>query len=122
MEDNEILQLEMDSVLKKQLGFLGIIYQICGVLSIISGAMISLGIITAVIGVPYIMAGLKLFSSGSLFAQTAKEGQGEQLKSALGDLAKAMKLWLITMAGIIVFYIIFFIVMISFGAFSNSNF
>ena len=97
MENNEILHVEMDATLKKQLGFLGIIYQICGVLTIISGAMMCIGIITAVVGVPYIMGGLKLFSAGGSFSQTVRENQGETLKNALGDLAKAMKLVLIAM-------------------------
>ena len=122
MENNEILQVKMDETLKKQMGFLGIIYQILGVLNIISGAMMCLGIITAVIGVPYIMAGLKIFKSGGFFSQTAREGDGEQLKNAIGDLARGMKLMLITMIGLVVFYIIIFIIIISIGIFASSNY
>ena len=121
MENNEILHVEMDATLKKQLGFLGIIYQICGVLTIISGAMMCIGIITAVVGVPYIMGGLKLFSAGGSFSQTVRENRGETLKNALGDLAKAMKLVLIAMVVMIVLYIIgfFVIMMIAIAASAN---
>lgn len=121
IENKEILQVEMNETLKKQIGFLGIIYQICGVLTIISGAMMCLGIITAVIGVPYIMGGLKLFSSGGSFSQTVRENQGEALKSALGDLAKAVKLLLIAMIVLIVFYIVIFIILMMIGIAASAN-
>lgn len=107
----EILTVEMDTAFKKQLGFLGIIYQICGIITIISGAMMCIGIITAIVGVPYIMAGIKVFKSGGSFSETTRNADGNSLKNALAELSKAVKIMLITFVILIAMYILIFIIM-----------
>lgn len=121
VKDTEILTLEVDQTLKKQLGFMGILYQIFGVLTIVSGAMMCIGIITAIAGVPYIMAGLKMFKSGSSFSETVRNNEGNSLKNALSELAKAMKLGLIAMIVFFVMYFILIMVLVSIGIFAGSQ-
>lgn len=119
--DVEIVTLEVDETLKKQLGFLGIMYQIFGVLCIISGAMLCLTIIGAIAGVPYIMAGLKMFKSGGSFSETARNVSGDSLKNALSELAKAVKMVLIAVVTVIVLYVIMIIIMMMIGVFAASQ-
>ena len=105
IKDTEILTVEMDQTLKKQLGFLGIVYQIFGVLCIIS----------AIVGVPYIMAGLKMFKCGGSFSETTRNNEGNSLKNAIVELAKAMKIGLIAMLIFFVMYFILIMVFVSIG-------
>lgn len=120
-DDIEVVTLEVDGILKKQLGFLGIMYQIFGVLCIISGAMMCLTIIGAIAGVPYVMAGLKMFKSGGSFSETARSVSGDSLKNALSELAKAMKMGLIAVIAVIVLYVVVFIIMMMVGVFAASQ-
>ena len=119
--DLEVVTLEVDETLKKQLGFLGIMYQIFGVLSIISGVLFCITIIGAILGVPYLMFGLKLFKSGGSFSETARNVSGDSLKNALSELAKAVKIWLITVIAVIILYAVMIIIMIMVGVFAGSQ-
>ena len=114
-DDMEVVTLDVDGTLKKQLGFLGIMYQIFGVLCIISGALMCIGIITAIVGVPYIMAGLKMFKCGGSFSETTRNNEGNSLKNAIVELAKAMKIGLIAMLIFFVMYFILIMVFVSIG-------
>ena len=120
-DDVEIVTVNMDGTLKKQLGFVGIMFQISGVLCIISGALFCIIIIGAIFGVPYIMIGLKMFKSGGSFSETARNVSGDSLKNALSELSKAVKMWLITFIGIIILYAIMIIIMIMVGVFAGSQ-
>ena len=120
-DDVEIVTVNMDGILKKQLGFIGIMFQISGVLCIISGAIFCLTIIGAIFGVPYILIGLKMFKSGGSFSETARNVSGDSLKNALSELSKAVKLWLITFIGIIILYAVMIIIMIMVGVFAGSQ-
>ena len=120
-DDIEVVTLNMDGTLKKQLGFVGIMFQISGVLCIISGAMMCLTIIGAIAGVPYVMAGLKMFKSGGSFSETARSVSGDSLKNALSELAKAMKMGLIAVIAVIVLYVVVFIIMMMVGVFAASQ-
>ena len=58
------MTVQLDEVFKKKLGFLGTFQQVMGVLAIIYGAFLCIGIFTAIVGVPVILVGIKVFKSG----------------------------------------------------------
>ncbi len=115
------IELEVDEALTKQLKFIGLIQQITGVLTIISGAIMCLTIIGAAAGVPYIMGAINIFKSGGSFGDTSRNNSGESLKEAIAGLAKGMKLLLIGFVVWIVLYIIFIVVMMMVGVFAASQ-
>ena len=115
------IELEVDEALTKQLKFIGLIQQITGVLTIISGAIMCLTIIGAAAGVPYIMGAINIFKSGGSFGDTSRNNSGESLKEAIAGLAKGMKLLLIGFVVWIVLYIIFIVVMMMIGVFAASQ-
>ncbi|PXZ04392.1 DUF5362 family protein [Gilliamella apicola] len=55
---------QSNELLKDKMKFIAIMQQIFGVLNIIGGSFFCLGILTAIIGIPLIIAGVKLFKSG----------------------------------------------------------
>lgn len=79
--DNVTIKIELPLTpeLKKSLSFAGTMQQIVGVLTILSGAMSCLGIITAIVGIPVLMSGIRLFNSGSNFSVVASTGDEKQL-------------------------------------------
>ncbi|WP_085247854.1 DUF5362 family protein [Gilliamella mensalis] len=85
-DDINTISLQVTDLLQKCLRFIGIMQQIFGVLVIICGAIACLGIISAIIGVPVIIGGIKLFQSGSSFALTAKLKHSDDLLNAINDL------------------------------------
>ena len=115
------IELEVDEALTKQLKFIGLIQQIIGVLTIISGAIMCLTIIGAAAGVPYIMGAINIFKSGGSFGDTSRNNSGESLKEAIAGLAKGMKLLLIGFVVWIVLYIIFIVLMMMVGVFAASQ-
>ena len=115
------IELEVDEALTKQLKFIGLIQQITGVLTIISGAIMCLTIIGAAAGVPYIMGAINIFKSGGSFGDTSRNNSGESLKEAIAGLAKGMKLLLIGFVVWIVLYIIFIVLMMMVGVFAASQ-
>lgn len=120
-EQRDKIEVEVDEALTKQLKFIGLIQQIIGVLTIISGAMMCLTIIGAAAGVPSIMGAVNIFKSGGSFGDTSRNNSGESLKEAIAGLAKGMKLMLIGAVVWIVLYIIFIIVMMLIGIFAASQ-
>ncbi|WP_435310007.1 DUF5362 domain-containing protein [Sebaldella termitidis] len=113
---NEILEkkgeiiIAVDEALPKQLKFIGLVQQIMGVLTIISGAIMCLTIIGAAAGVPYIIGALNIFKSGGAFGDTSRNESGESLREAIAGLAKGMKLMLIGFVIWIVLYILLMVV------------
>jgi hypothetical protein len=63
-----------------------------GILQIILGALYSLTIIGAAIGVPYIFAGMRLKNAGEGFVAYAGSAEAGRLKSALEDQAKFFRI------------------------------
>lgn len=108
---NEKIEMVADETLAKQLKFIGLIQQIMGVLTIISGAIMCITIIGAAAGVPYIIGALNIFKSGGSFSDTSRNNSGESLREAIASLAKGMKMLLIGFVIWIVLYILFIIVM-----------
>ena len=103
--------IAVDEALPKQLKFIGLVQQIMGVLTIISGAIMCLTIIGAAAGVPYIIGALNIFKSGGAFGDTSRNESGESLREAIAGLAKGMKLMLIGFVIWIAMYILFMVVM-----------
>jgi multisubunit Na+/H+ antiporter MnhF subunit len=95
------------------MSFIGTLQKVFGVFGIIGGAFISLGIITAILGIPMIIAGVKLFLSGEAFKQVANTADVNNIKAAIINLASYWLYTLIYLAIIIVFYIVVFIIVIS---------
>ena len=97
----------LDETFKKKLGFLGTFQQVIGVLSIIYGAFTCLGLISAVIGVPVIIIGLKVFKAGGAYKEALMKASGEDLKNGLCETSDAAKIYLIVLIVCIVLSIIF---------------
>ncbi len=114
-----IIKLETDTVLDKQLKFIGVMLQVLGVFGIINGVIMCLTLIGAIMGVPYIMGALKIIKSGSLMIDTSKTNSGVSLKDGLGSLAKGMKLILIGIILSICLYIVLLILLVVFGGFAS---
>ena len=104
-KENSII-VQLDETFKKKLGFLGTFKQVIGVLSIIYGAFTCLGIISAVIGVPVIIVGLKIFKAGGAYKDALMNSNGEDLKRGLCDTSDASKIYVIFIIIFIVIYII----------------
>lgn len=113
METNNIMQVDVDVILIKKMSFIGTMHKIFGVLGVIGGIATCFGIITAVIGIPYILASVKLFKSGSAFSYAAYSSDGKFLKDALMNLAACWFFSLIMLAITIVFYIVIVAVIIA---------
>jgi len=108
---SDIIQIDVDPVLIKKISFIGTVHKIFGVLSIIGGALICFGIITAIFGVPYLIAGIKLFKSGSSFSYAAYSKDGNFIKDAIMNLASFWLFNLIAIAATIALYIILIIIL-----------
>ena len=107
-KENSII-VQLDETFKKKLGFLGTFQQVIGVLSIIYGAFTCLGIISAVIGVPVIIVGLKIFKAGGAYKDALMNTNGEDLKNGLCETSDAAKIYLIVLIIMIVVSVIFFL-------------
>lgn len=110
--NTNIISIKITELLQKRLRFIAVMQQICGVISIISGALTCLGIITAIFGVPLLIAGIKLFQSGSAFSLTANTKRGEDLLNAITNLHSYWKLLLITIIAIVLTYVLLFVGML----------
>ena len=97
------MTVQLDEVFKKKLGFLGTFQQVMGVLAIIYGAFLCIGIFTAIVGVPVILVGIKVFKSGGAYKDALMNSSGEDLKRGLCELSDASKIYLVLLIiGIIV--------------------
>lgn len=108
--NNEITKIELPftQALKKDLSFAGTMQQIVGVLTIMSGAMACLGIITAIFGVPVLISGIRLFNSGSNLSIVASTGDEKQLALGIANLASYWKWMLINFIIIAICFILMF--------------
>ena len=101
------MTVHLDEVFKKKLGFLGTFQQVMGVLAIIYGAFLCIGIFTAIVGVPVILVGIKVFKSGGAYKDALMNSSGEDLKRGLCELSDASKIYLVLLIiGIVVSVII----------------
>ncbi|MCP1226178.1 DUF5362 domain-containing protein [Sebaldella sp. S0638] len=118
------MTVQLDEIFKKKLRFLGTFQQVIGILGIIYGAFACIGIITAIIGVPVIIIGLKVFKAGGAYKASLLNANGEELKNALCETSDAAKLYLIVLIVFIVLYILFFIIImvVMIAALSQSNY
>lgn len=104
--------LVLDKQLIQKMSFIGTVQKVFGVFGIIGGVFICLGIISAIFGIPMIIAGWKLFLSGRSFKQLVQTNNICNIKEALINLAAYWLYTLIYLATIIIFYIILFITII----------
>ncbi|MBP8637156.1 MAG: hypothetical protein KBH87_03965, partial [Leptotrichiaceae bacterium] len=65
-----ISTISVDEVFKKKMNFLGLVQQILGVIMVIFGGLYCLTIIGAILGVPFILIGLKMFKSGEAYKKS----------------------------------------------------
>ena len=101
------MTVQLDEVFKKKLGVLGTLQQVMGVLAIIYGAFLCIGIFTAIVGVPVILVGIKVFKSGGAYKDALMNSSGEDLKRGLCELSDASKIYLVLLIiGIVVSVII----------------
>ena len=107
------ISMELTDCLRKRMRFIGIMQQVFGVLMIISGAFICVGIITAIVGIPVLLAGIKLYKSGSAFSLAAMAKGGEGLSEAINQLHGYWKMAMIIIIISISFYAIALMFMIS---------
>lgn len=105
MDDKILINTNNDDFYVKKLKFIGLMQKIFGVLGIIQGAAACLGIITAIIGIPLIIAGVKLFKSGDLFSMAAYSNNEEFIKNAILNLAGYWFYTLIWAILIIIFWV-----------------
>ena len=97
------MTVQLDEVFKKKLGFLGTFQQVMGVLAIIYGAFLCIGIFTAIVGVPVILVGIKVFKSGGAYKDALMNSSGEDLKRGLCEISDASKIYLVLLIiGIVV--------------------
>ena len=101
------MTVQLDEIFKKKLGFLGTFQQVIGILAIIYGAFLCIGIFTAIVGVPVILVGIKVFKSGGAYKDALMNSSGEDLKRGLCELSDASKIYLVLLIiGIVVSVII----------------
>lgn len=106
MGDNEknTISIELTELLQKRLNFISIMQQIFGALLTIGGAINCLGIITAIIGIPALIAGIRLFQSGSALALTVNSKKGKNLIDFFNCLNSYWKFIVIGFIIVIIFY------------------
>ena len=105
-----ISTISVDEVFKKKMNFLGLVQQILGVILVIFGGLYSLSIIGAVLGVPFILIGLKIFKSGEAYKKSIITLEGGDIKEGLTLFSDAMKIYIVMIVVILVIEILFLIV------------
>ena len=105
-----ISTISVDEVFKKKMNFLGLVQQILGVIMVIFGGLYCLTIIGAILGVPFILIGLKMFKSGEAYKKTIITLEGGDIKEGLTLFSDAMKIYIIMIVVILVIEILFLIV------------
>lgn len=111
MENDDVLHLEIDTFLMRKMSFIGTMQKVFGVLAVIVGAFTCIGIVTAIIGIPYILSGIKLYKSGNAFAFAAYSKDGKFMREALLNLAGFWKYVLIIVLLTILLYIILLVLL-----------
>ena len=105
-----ISTISVDEVFKKKMNFLGLVQQILGVIMVIFGGLYCLTIIGAILGVPFILIGLKMFRSGEAYKKSMFTLEGGDIKEGLILFSDAMKIYIIMIVVILVIEILFLIV------------
>ena len=105
-----ISTISVDEVFKKKMNFLGLVQQILGVIMVIFGGLYCLTIIGAILGVPFILIGLKIFKSGEAYKKSIITLEGGDIKEGLTLFSDAMKIYIIMIVAILVIEILFLIV------------
>jgi hypothetical protein len=105
-----ISTISVDEVFKKKMNFLGLVQQILGVIMVIFGGLYCLTIIGAILGVPFILIGLKIFKSGEAYKKSIITLEGGDIKEGLTLFSDAMKIYIIMIVVILVIEILFLIV------------
>ena len=90
-----ISAISFDEVFKKKMNFLGLVQQILGVIMVIFGGLYCLTIIGAILGVPFILIGLKMFKSGEAYKKSIITLEGGDIKEGLTLFSDAMKIYII---------------------------
>jgi hypothetical protein len=90
-----ISTISVDEVFKKKMNFLGLVQQILGVIMVIFGGLYCLTIIGAILGVPFILIGLKMFKSGEAYKKSIITLEGGDIKEGLILFSDAMKIYII---------------------------
>ena len=104
-----ISTISVDEVFKKKMNFLGLVQQILGVILVIFGGLYSLSIIGAVLGVPFILIGLKIFKSGEAYKKSIITLEGGDIKEGLTLFSDAMKIYIIMILVFLAIGILFMI-------------
>ena len=104
-----ISAISFDEVFKKKMNFLGLIQQILGVIMVIFGGLYSITIIGAVLGIPFILIGLKIFKSGEAYKKSMLTLEGKDIKEGLTLFSDAMKIYVIMFIVIISVEILFMV-------------
>ncbi|MCO6554114.1 DUF5362 domain-containing protein [Gilliamella sp. ESL0232] len=107
------ISFQITELLIKHMRFIATMQQVFGVIFIIAGALTCLGIITAIIGIPQIIAGVKLFKSGSAFSLAASVQKENDIIDAIENLYGYWKYALITFIASIVFIVLYIVIIIS---------
>ncbi len=107
----DFMKIYMDDIFRKKLRFLGIFQQVIGIFAIIYGAIICFGIISAIIGVPVIIIGLKVFKAGGAYKDAVTNANGENLKNGLCETSDAVKIYLIFLLVVFALSVIFMVFM-----------
>lgn len=110
--ETNTISVELTEQLQKRMRFIAIMQQIYGVIFVIMGGFSCLGIITAVFGIPLLIAGIKLFKSGSAFSLTANLKRGEDLVDAINQLNSYWKFVLIGIIALILTYLLMLIMIL----------
>ena len=105
-----ISTISVDEVFKKKMNFLGLVQQILGVILVIFGGLYSLSIIGAVLGVPFILIGLKIFKSGEAYKKSIITLEGGDIKEGLTLFSDAMKIYIIMILVFLAIGILFMII------------
>ncbi|MFZ1840626.1 MAG: DUF5362 family protein, partial [Leptotrichiaceae bacterium] len=101
-----ISTISVDEVFKKKMNFLGLVQQILGVIMVIFGGLYCLTIIGAILGVPFILIGLKIFKSGEAYKKSIITLEGGDIKEGLTLFSDAMKIYIIMIVVILVIEIL----------------
>ena len=105
-----ISTISVDEVFKKKMNFLGLVQQILGVIMVIFGGLYCLTIIGAILGVPFILIGLKMFKSGEAYKKSIITLEGGDIKEGLTLFSDAMKIYIIMIVVFLAIGILFLIV------------
>jgi len=118
-DDVAIIPLKMDTEMSKNMKFLSIVCKIFGILLIVLGVMYCLLIIGAIIGVPFIFIGLKVYQAGDNLEQAVIKKDEENFRLSIIHAAKSVKYYLIFLLTFIILSFGTFIFILMIGIFSD---